>query len=89
MAFIFSIIVWVKKMGKFNFNELIAKPQKIQDEFWDYYEQLIRFQEKDAKANGGKGNVVFYDFDGFNSKNLDSLEGSIWRIFTIPVIIST
>ena len=48
----------------------------MQEEFWKYYEQLIQFQEKDAKANG-KGNIVIHDYDGFSLNDFGSVDGNL------------
>ena len=35
------------------------------DEFWQFYEQWVRFNERDAKLNGGQGVASIVDFEGF------------------------
>ena len=72
----FFIKVYVKKVGKFSFLDLSKKPKKVQEEFWKYFEQAIRSQEKDAQASGGKGIVDIYDFDGFVFEHFGSVAGS-------------
>lgn len=72
-------------MGKWNARALGAQPKEKQDEFWKYFEKLVRMQEKDAKIPPGgagcrtepaEGIVVIYDFDGFRFNHNVTVEGN-------------
>ena len=51
------------------------------DEYWKYFEQIIRSIEKDAKANGGQGVVSIADFDGFQLNHQISPGGKKSSVF--------
>ena len=55
-------IVYVPEFGKWDFRHW---PADRMDEFWKYWEQYVRFHERDAKLNGDQGAVCIVDWDGF------------------------
>lgn len=44
-------------------------------EFWKYFEQLVRREEKDAMRSNGGGIVEIIDFDGFSLNKYASSKG--------------
>ena len=48
------------------------------DEFWKYYERVVRLCERDAKLSGGEGMVAIIDFDDFQLTHYASSKGKIW-----------
>ena len=72
----------MNEFGKWDFRHW---PADRMADFWKYFEQYVRFHERDSKVGGGKGAVCVVDFDGFklthhaspNGKNgLDYLDGT-------------
>ena len=60
-----------------------AEPKEKQDEFWKYYEQGSRLQEKDAAMNDNQGIVLILDFDGFTLKHFASKDGSTLLVVVV------
>ena len=54
--------VYATDFGKWNYREW---PAERIEEFWKYFDQMVRFHERDAKLSGGQGVVSIVDFDGF------------------------
>ena len=52
------------------------------DEFWQYYEWMLRFNERDANLNGGQGVVTIVDFDEFRLAHYASKNGKrgAWNV---------
>ena len=57
--------MYVIEFGKWNFRQWGNQSVEKVDEFWKYYEQLIRRGEKDAGMNHDAGVVHLVDFEGF------------------------
>ena len=64
------------EFGKWNYRDLAHKPPEFIDEFWKYYEQLARRQERDAAMNKDQGVVLILDWDGFSLTNYASQQGN-------------
>lgn len=61
--------------GKWDYREWAHKPDEKLEEFWKYFEQFIRRQEKDAAVNDGEGMVEIVDWDGFSLSHHASPKG--------------
>ena len=71
--------VYLVEFGKWDYRQWARKPEEKLVEFWKFFEQFVRRQEKDAKANNGQGMVQLVDWDGFALSHHSSPHGENLR----------
>ena len=67
------LAAYVTEFGKWDFR---GWPEDRLDEFWKYFEQMVRYHERDASLNGGQGVVCNVDWDGFELNHHASQDGN-------------
>ena len=63
------------EFGKWDYRELAHHSEEKQAEFWKYFEQMVRRQQKGAEMNNGQGMVEIVDWEGFELNHHASPKG--------------
>ena len=67
--------VYAFEFGKWDFRQWADQTEEKVEEFWKYFEQLVRRQRKDAGMNNGAGVVQVTDWEGFTLSRHASPKG--------------